>query len=238
MKQRHTGIETTPLGVTNAKGIINANWSQFELLVNPVGADHTNSGINYDVAAAARHRVFGDGFETLSGNAVLDFDTATVKVFENITTAKTFTFANMGFGKFLTIILNTFEKQIGITWPSAASLTWLGTPPTTIGTEQFPLNSITSDGANLVGTISSGLHNYAIGDTVLIRSSDVSAYNGQHVITSFTLTTFTAATALSTTTATTATVYRYPQNQTVIRLYCMGNSGGTIALGVVDYEDD
>ena len=237
MKQRYTGIETTPTGVTNAKGIINGNWSQFELVVNPVHDDHTNTGINWDVANAVRNRVYGDGSETLTGATPdIDFDTATVKKYENMNSATTFTFSNMGFGKFVTLILNTFEKQETVTWPSSTSLTWLAAAPTTIGGVQWAMTSITSNGATLTGTTSL-THDFLTGETIRIRNSDVSAYNGEWVLTGVGGTTFTANTVLNFPAATTADADRQPEPQTVVRLWCIGNSAGTLALGEVDEED-
>ena len=137
-----TQLETFT-GSNNLAPIINANFEKVELLFNPVNADHGTLGAATDVSNVIRDRVFGDAPEVLSGATPdIDFDTNAVKHFFGIDAATTFTFSNVGAGKFVFLVL-TSSATPGtetLAWPAATDIIWLnaGGEPVAI-TEKYLL---------------------------------------------------------------------------------------------------
>ena len=115
-------------GTTGLAPIINANFQQIEQVFNPVHDDHLNDGTTEDVANVIRNRIFGDEPEILSGTTPdIDFDTEAVKHLFDIDAATTFTFSNVGVGKFVYVVLNSTATPgtETMTWPTGASMVWL-----------------------------------------------------------------------------------------------------------------
>ena len=122
-------------GVNNVAPIINANMEQIELILNPLHSVHLNDGTTEDVANLVRDRIFGNEPESLSGTTVeLDFKTEASKSYYGVADELTFTFANVGLGRFIFVMLRSSGGAETLNWPAGTEVVWLneGGAPTVL----------------------------------------------------------------------------------------------------------
>lgn len=122
-------------GSSNVAPIINANMQQIEAIFDPDHGAHLNDGTTEDVANVVRNRIFGDEPETLSGTTVeIDFKTEASKKYYDVAAELTFTFANVGLGRFVFLMLRSSGASETLNWPAGSEVVWLneGGAPTVL----------------------------------------------------------------------------------------------------------
>lgn len=144
----NTLLETTPVGTTNLAGIINANWSIIEAMMNPA-LSSGDARYNLPWKALTRNGTLP------TGQARLEWDAANTKAISRlaqavITYAATITVASQGAlcqycaltgnvtvqfdtiaaGRSVELLLEADGSTRNLTWP--ASIRWLGTAPATL----------------------------------------------------------------------------------------------------------
>lgn len=152
--QTNSRIETTPAGTTNPGGIINANWQQIEKILNPdtSAAAHPYDNSANDVGNIIRDAVFRDERASLTDDGSVDVSfVAKPAQVVNITQNTTFTFSNIGAGKFVFLEINADGSgPYTLTWPG--TVTMLNSAGTSLAASKKALVQLFSfDGTNVVG---------------------------------------------------------------------------------------